>query len=159
MKISKPSGPADAVTVGPLAVFADVRLDAEGHRAHLVGDGQSLILHTDQPLHLWSALANAPLPAGVGRVNRPRALGRAADALQTAGLTVDVTGPDGLVVRLGGAGSSAGRLLTGSSAIGFGSTRVIISTVTARVPVGRISVAVVIAAAPLAIAAMLRRRH
>jgi len=136
-----------------------VRVDIEGHRAHLVGDGQSLILHTDQPLHLWSDLSHAPLPAGVGRVNGPRALGRAADALRAAGLTVDVTGPDGVLVRLGGAGTSAGRLLTGSGAIGLGSPRVLFSTLTARVPIGRISVAAVIAGAALAIAVIVRRRR
>jgi len=160
MTISTPSGPAAVTTTGPLAVFADVRVDIEGHRAHLVGDGQSLILHTDQPLHLWSALAHAPLPAGVGRVNGPRALGRAADALRAAGLTVDVTGPDGVLVRLGGAGTSAGRLLTGSSAVGLGSTRVVTSTLNARVPVGRISLAAaLVAAMALAVAVIVRRRR
>ena len=144
---------------GQLAVFADLRIETDGQRAHLVGDGKSLILHTDQPLRFWRSIDHAALPAGVGRVNGPRALGRVADALHDAGVTVDVTGPDGVLVRLGdGAGSRLGKLVTGSSAVGFGSVRLLASTVSARLPVGRIAAALALVAVLGVITAVRRRR-
>ncbi len=154
-----PGGSARATGSAKLAVFADLRIETDGQRAHLVGDGRSLILHTDQPLRFWSSIDHAALPAGVGRVNGPRALGRVADALHDAGVTVDVTGPDGVLVRLGdGAGSRLGKLVTGSSAVGFGSVRLLASTVTARMPVGRIAAALGLAAV-FGIVAVVRRRR
>lgn len=135
--------PADEATSRSLSVFADLRMEADGQRVHLVGDGRSLILHSSDPLRLWSSLSSSALPAGVGRVSGPRAAGRAADALRDAGLRVDLTGPDGVLVALGsGAGTPAGRVLTGSDSVGFGSLRAVRSTVTARLPARRIAAVV-----------------
>ena len=116
-------------------MFADLRMESDGQRVHVVGDGTSLVVHSSDPLRLWSALTSSALPSGVGRVNGPRAAGRAANALRDAGLRVDLTGPDGVLVALGtGAGTPAGRLLTGSDSLGFGTVKAIRTTVTSRIP-------------------------
>jgi hypothetical protein len=143
-----------------VSVFADLRIDSDGERAHLVGDGTALVLHTDSPLRLWSTINRAALPSGVGRVNGPRALGRAADLLARAGVSVDVMGPRGSVVRLGdGADSAFGRLTTGSVAVQFGSIPVLASTLSAQVPVRRYSlVATLVVLAGAVITARHRRR-
>jgi len=151
--------PVSPAGTPPLSVLADLRIEMDGHRAHLVGEGQSLILHTDRPLRMWAAVNRASLPAWTGRLNGPRAVGRAATGLRSSGLSIDVRGPDGVLVRLGdGVGSSVGRLLTGSSAVGFGSVRALSSTVTARIPVRRIALYAAAAIATVAVVAVLRRR-
>ena len=143
-----------------VAVLADLRIESDGHQAHLVGDGRSLVLHTDSPMHFWSTLNQAALPSGVGRVNGPRALGRAADLLADAGITVDVTGPDGVIARLGdNAGSRLGRLATGSSAVHFGSPRVLLSTLSAGFPVRRFGVAAAAVIALVGVFVARRRRR
>jgi hypothetical protein len=142
------------------AVFADLRIETDGQRAHLVGDGTALVLHTDSPMRFWSTLNRAALPSGVGRVNGPRALGRAATALAEAGITVDVTGPDGMIVRLGdGAGSALGRLATGSSDVGFGSVRVVASTLSAQRSLGRYGAAAAVATIVAVVMVAVRRRR
>jgi hypothetical protein len=142
-----------------LSITADLRLDLDGTKAHLVGDGQSLILHSSDPLRLWSALNQASVPAGIARVDGPRAVGRAADALLDNGLRVDVTGPHGVLVRLGqGADSRAGRLITGSSGVEFGSARALGATIRAEVPAGRIALAAAAIVAAVVLFAVKRRR-
>ncbi len=142
-----------------VSVFADLRIDNDGRRAHLVGDGQTLVLHTDSPMAFWSTINRAALPAGVGRVNGPRALGRAAGLLSETGITLDVTGPDGMIVRLGeGASSRLGQLTTGSAAVQFGSTRVLASTLSAQVPVRRYGLAAAVALVVGVVLAARRRR-
>jgi len=142
-----------------LSVSADLRLDVDGASAHLAGDGQSLILHSSDPMRLWSSVNRASLPAGISRVDGPRAVGRAADALSDNGLRVDVTGPHGVLVRLGkGADSRAGRIVTGSRGVEFGSARALGATVRAEVPTGRIALAGAAIAAAAVLFAVLRRR-
>jgi len=137
------SASASAGAERSLSVFADLRMESDGQRVHIVGDGTSLIVHSSDPLRLWSSLTSSALPSGVGRVNGPRAAGRAANALRDAGLRVDLTGPDGLLVALGtGAGTRAGRLLTGSDSLGFGTVKAVRTTMTARIPRWRVSLAV-----------------
>ncbi len=143
-----------------LAVHADLRIDSDGQRAHLVGDGRSLVLHTDSPLRFWSTINHAALPSGVGRVNGPRALGQAAGLLADAGITVDVTGPDGLLVRLGsGAESTLGRITTGSTAVVFGSARTLWSTLSAQVPLRRYGGATAVAGVAAGLIWLLLRRR
>ncbi|MET0865539.1 MAG: hypothetical protein ABWZ98_14500 [Nakamurella sp.] len=150
------SAPASARAARSLSVFADLRMESDGQRVHLVGDGTSLVVHSSDPLRLWSALTSSALPSGVGRVNGPRAAGRAANALRDAGLRVDLTGPNGVLVALGnGAGTAAGRALTGSNSVGFGSLRAVLSTVPAVTP--RVKIAAGLAAAT-ALAAFVWRR-
>jgi len=140
--------PALAPAARSLSVFADLRMESDGQRVHVVGDGSGLIVHSSDPLRLWSAMTSSALPSGVGRVNGPRAAGRAANALRDAGLRVDLTGPDGVLVALGSnAGTPAGRVLTGSNSVGFGSLRAVLSTVPAVIPTLKIAAAVVASAA------------
>jgi hypothetical protein len=123
-------------------VSADLRLESEGQRVHIVGDGTSLIVHSSDPLRLWSAMTSSALPSGVGRVSGPRAAGRAANALRDAGLRVDLTGPNGVLVALGdGAGTPAGRALTGSDSVGFGSLRAVLSTASSRLSIRKLALA------------------
>ena len=150
------SAPASARAARSLSVLADLRMESDGQRVHVVGDGTSLVVHSSDPLRLWSALTSSALPSGVGRVNGPRAAGRAADALRDAGLRVDLTGPNGVLVALGnGAGTAAGRALTGSNSVGFGSLRAVLSTVPAVTP--RVKIAAGLAAAT-SLAAFVWRR-
>jgi hypothetical protein len=121
--------PASEHAARSLSVSADLRMESDGQRVHLVGDGSSLVVHSSDPLRLWSSMTSSALPSGVGRVSGPRAAGRAANALREAGIRVDIAGPNGVLVALGkGAGTPAGRALTGSSAVGFGSVRAVLST-------------------------------
>ena len=82
-------------------------------------------------------------------------MGRAATALREAGLRVDVRGPDGVLVQLGkGTESTLGRIVTGSSAVQFG-TAIDLGTA-AQLPVKRIAV-LVFAGLSLSVALLLRR--
>ena len=83
-------------------VFADLRMEVDGQRVHLVGDGRSLVLHVAEPLHMVSVVRRTSLPAAAAGSSALRGLGRAADALRTAELRIDVRGPEGvLLLRLG----------------------------------------------------------
>ncbi len=110
-----------AATDGPiraLSVSADLELLVDGRPAKLEGAGQHLVLTCEDPVHLWSTLSHAWLPARADQVSGTRAVGRAASALSDVGVTLDIAGPGGTVVRLGaGAHSRTGRLITGSAAV------------------------------------------
>lgn len=115
------SGPA---RVRPLRIDADLHLRIDGRTATLTGDGQRLELKTEAPEAIWAALTGAALPAGLGRVQGPRAVGRFADQLTRHGLALTITGPGGPVVYLGeGAASRLGRAVTGSGAVHAGTVR------------------------------------
>lgn len=108
--------------VGRLAVAADLQLEVDGTAATLTGDGDHLVLRSDSPAALWDAISGAALPAGIGRVDGPRAVGLVGDALRESGLRLDVDGPHGTLARLGaGVDSRLGRVSTGSRAVQPGS--------------------------------------
>lgn len=119
-----------AATDGPnltLSVLADLDLDVDGRSVRLAGNGQHLVLTSEDPAHLWDTLVRASLPSGIGQVSGPRAVGRAASLLSDNGLTLDIVGPRGTVVRLGAdAHSWAGRLITGSEAVQPSSVRAVL---------------------------------
>ncbi len=136
-----------------MRVDADLQLVVAGRRAHLTGSGTTLLLESDDPAALWSSVTGADLPAGLGRISGPRAVGRLADQLRDVGLQLRVTGPSGELVRLGaGSPSRWGRLTTGSSAVGIGSVRAI-------TPVGLTVFRQAAATASAAARRLLRRRH
>jgi hypothetical protein len=141
---------AGSVTTDPgqsLSVVADLRLETAGQRIQLVGDGQSLVLHTDHPFALFAAINRTARPSAIGPSSGRRGLGRAADALHRAGLRVDVRGPGGVLVSLGhGAGSRWGRLLTGSRAVAVGPAREVAASLGAGLPLRRITTATITAA-------------
>lgn len=143
----------------PLGVFADLRMEVDGHRAHLVGDGNSLVLHVDEPLRMVNTLRRSSLPSAADGVQGLHGLGHAATALRSADLTVDVRGPEGvLLLRLGERrGTRLGQLVTGSTAVRFGSVRGLLSTVTATLPVGRIIAGTLGAAVVAGVAVRIRR--
>ncbi len=102
-------------------VVADLVLEVEGVTATIVGTGRDITVQCAVPARLLDALSYAALPSDVGRIDGPRALGRAARALQEAGLHVTVVGPDGPVLEIGrGTDSLLGRLITGSRAVAPG---------------------------------------
>ncbi len=107
-----------------LQVQADLRIDVDGVPARLTAEGDRLTLQSSRPERAWAAA-----PALVGRAAGPRWVGRAADVLADAGLTVDVVGPQGVVVSLGdGVGSRLGRAVTGSSAVRPGAPAAVVGS-------------------------------
>ncbi|MET3805952.1 hypothetical protein ABIB25_002960 [Nakamurella sp. UYEF19] len=111
-----------------LRIEADLRIDVDGQRASLVGQGQRLTFTTQDPGQLLASLRDTPLPAGLGAVQGVRAIGRLANALGAQGLEFHVAGPDGDLVHLGaGAHSRWGRAVTGSSLIKVRSLRAVSS--------------------------------
>ena len=147
---------ANTATAQPFSVFADLRLETDGHRVHLVGDGQSLVVHTSDPRRLLRDVRRMSLPAQAAGLAGRTALGRAADGLRDVGIGVDVRGPDGVLVRLGdGSDSRLGRVITGSSAVQFGKAGDLAAA--AGIP-GKRSAALVAAGVALVVALLLRRR-
>ncbi len=107
-----------------IRVEADLGIDVDGTPAHLAGNGSTLILSSPHPERVWRAVVSAALPAAVGDLNGPRALGRVGDGLAEAGLRLQVSGPHGTVADLGhGVHSRLGHLVTGSTAVAPGSAR------------------------------------
>ena len=146
MIVQIPARTASTAAPGALSVFADLRVETDGHKAHLVGDGQSLVLHSSHPMKLWSALGQVSLPTGIRPASGRRAVGHAAAALQEYGLSVDVRGPQRMIIRLGdGAGSRVGRLVTGSGSVELGSVRELTTALGGHVPLRAIAAAAVAA--------------
>ncbi len=89
-------------------IEADLRLavttpDGRSTTAHAFGDGSTLRVETPRPDVLLAALDRADV-------------GPLADALDAAGISVSVSGPNGRVATIGSAASSrVGKLLTGSA--------------------------------------------
>lgn len=158
MMLGSPDRPVSKSAPSP-QVFADLRMEADGHRAHLVGDGRCLVLHLDEPMGMLSTIRRMSLPGTVSATTGTHGLGRVATALQAAGLTVDVQGPDGrLLLHLGGGrGTRIGRMVTGSDAVLFGSVPDLTRTVTDPLPIGRI-VGAGLAAILITIAVLAARR-
>ena len=50
MTVQIPARTASTAAPGALSVFADLGVKTNGHNAHLVGDDQSLVLHSSHPL-------------------------------------------------------------------------------------------------------------
>ena len=156
MSVVIPAGEANTAAAGPFSVFADLRLETNGHRVHLVGDGHSLVVHTSDPRRLLRDVRQMSLPAQITSVAGRTALGRAADGLREVGFRVDVRAPDGVLVRLGdGPGSRFGRVITGSSAVEFGTFREL--SAAAGIPVKR-AATLVIAGICIGAAILLRRQ-
>ncbi len=144
-----------------LHVVADLAVEVDGVPATLTGDGNRLVLEATDPGALWSAVAHAQLPAGVGRVDAARALGRLADGLRDAGVRLEVRGPRGELVALGdGVRSAAGRVTTGSSALRPGGPRALgplVLTDLRRRPGARVAAVTAVVAA--VVAALRARRR
>ena len=85
MSIVIPVAEANTAAATPLSVFADLRLETDGHRLHLVGDGQSLVVHTSDPRKLLRDVRHMSLPAQISGLAGRTALGRAADAEAVSG--------------------------------------------------------------------------
>jgi hypothetical protein len=106
---------------GRLQVVADLTVAVDGMTSTVTGSGSELRIDTPDPVRLLDAAARAELPAGVGPVNGPRALGRVAEQLSASGLTVRLAGPQGDVLTMGDVtGSLLGRLVTGSRQVRIG---------------------------------------
>lgn len=115
-----------ATRAAVIHVDADLRLEIGGSLVTVTGSGRDIRVHADSPVAVLTAVSGAALPAGLGRVNGPRALGRVADGLRGLGLEIHVHGPTGDLLALGGAGRFGwGQLLTGSSAVRVGAFRAV----------------------------------
>jgi len=154
------AGSATTAAGHSLSVVADLRLETAGQRIQLVGDGQSLVLHTDNPIALFAAINRTAWPSAVGQSRGRRGIARAADTLHRAGLRVDVRGPCGVLVSVGhGAGSFWGRLLTGSRAVALGPVREVAASLGTGLPLRRITAASIASAGvAVAVFAVMRTR-
>lgn len=115
---------------GRLDVTADLTLDVDGVAAHLTGSGSRLVLTSSHPERVLDAAVASQLPAAVGRVDGPRAVGRLADMLREAGVRLEVRGPQGTVAAIGDdVRSLTGRVLTGSDAVAVGGPRALATLV------------------------------
>ena len=146
-----------------LVVQAALDVEVDGSTARVTGSGRRIQVNTDSPAALWAALSGAALPDGVGSVSGPRAVGRLADGLAAVGLEAEISGPDGMLVRLGGSQRSAlGRTLTGSGSVGFGHPRALVPVAAARFRqlrhVRTVVLGVSVAAVGAAVATLFRRR-
>ena len=141
------AGSATTAAEQSLSVVADLRLETAGQRIQLVGDGQSLVLHTDNPIALFTAINRTAWPSAVGPAGGRRGVARAADTLHRAGLRVDVRGPGGVLVSVGhGTGSFWGRLLTGSRPVALGPVREVAASLGTGLPLRRITAASIVSA-------------
>lgn len=141
-----------------LQVQADLTIEVDGTTSHLSTDGDRLVLESSHPERVWASFLASALPAGVGDLNGPRAVGRVGDGLAEAGLRLEVTGPAGTVAHLGqGVNSRAGRVLTGSSAVGPGAPGAMAALVWHRSRVAVVAVAAAVGGA-VVIATARRRR-
>lgn len=124
-----------------LAVDTDLHLDlttaaGDSTTARVTGNGQQVSVETDRPGVLLAAMDRADV-------------GRVAELLTAAGITVAVRGPHGPVVTLGaGTSNRLGRLFTGSGRVAptaLGAVRLVWANRPVRATVVALSAAVVVA--------------
>lgn len=121
-----------------LTVLADLDLQVGTVHSTVRTEGDHVVLRTDSPQLMWSAISGAALPLGVGRMDGVRAIGRVADLLDESGVALDIVGPRGVLVRFGrDADSRLGRVVTGSRSVGFGSPRALLSALIGRLRIRR----------------------
>jgi hypothetical protein len=88
--------------------------------------GDLVIIRTEDPVGVWDAVTTS---VSTGQ----RAIAAVAEELAAQGITVEITGPEGLVARIGaGIDSSRGLLAAGSRKIELGERRAIASLVRVR---------------------------
>ena len=144
---------------GQIRVNADLTIDIDGTPARLASDGDRLVLFSAHPERVWAAAVSAALPAGIGTLSGPRAIGRLAVELAAAGLRLEVTGPRGTVANLGeGVRSRLGRVVTGSEAVAPGKPSAVAVLLWSRFPRRRAVIAVVAVSAAAAAVVLGRRR-
>jgi hypothetical protein len=104
----------------PLRLEGELSFTVDGPRGATTGtahaDGTVLHVRTEDPLAAWDAVAGAVPSAAVG-------LRTLADRLAADGLSVELTGPAGVLATIGsGADSALGRAVTGSRHVQPGRT-------------------------------------
>lgn len=116
-----------------LSISADLRFDIDGNHGTVIGDGHSVVVFSESPLRLLSALRQVELPSQLVGLKVRRAVGAAADYLSATGMSVEVRGDRGTLLVLGaGHDSKVGRWLTGSDSVEFGSSVYLASVVAER---------------------------
>ncbi|AZI57976.1 hypothetical protein EH165_07295 [Nakamurella antarctica] len=144
-----------------LLVTADLRIEVNGLVADLSGSGRHLVLHTENPAQLWREAAGAEMPDGFSNIGGLKSLGALAQQLSAVGLQVDVTGPRGVVARLGGASPSLlGKLVTGSDQFAPGAPLITVPLLWQRVSrVGQAGLISGVLAAVAAVVFISRRKN
>ncbi len=144
-----------------LSVFADLRMETDGQKVHLVGDGRSLVLHASHPRELLWAARTTPRPVEVSAVNGRRALATFAAGLRQLGIGLDVRGPDGLLLQVGADAhpGAAGRFVTGSPDVALGRPGDLLTAAVVGLPVRRAAAALLGVAATAAVLVLRRRRQ
>lgn len=118
----------------------------------VVGDGTVLRVRAEDPVAAWDGI--------FGSVSTgPAALRKVADGLADEGLSVEVTGPHGLLALVGAdADSGVGRLLTGSRRVRLGSPGALRPLVVAQVRRSLTRARVLTVVAGVVVTVVLRRR-
>ena len=118
----------------------------------VVGDGTVLRVRAEDPVAAWAGI--------FGSVSTgPAALRKVADGLADEGLSVEVTGPHGLLALVGAdADSGVGRLLTGSRRVRLGSPGALRPLVVAQVRRSLTRARVLTVVAGVVVTVVLRRR-
>ena len=118
----------------------------------VVGDGTVLRVRAEDPVAAWDGI--------LGSVSTgPAALRTVADRLADEGLSVEVTGPHGLLALVGAdADSGVGRLLTGSRRVRLGSPGALRPLVVAQVRRSLTRARVLTVVAGVVVTVVLRRR-
>ena len=118
----------------------------------VVGDGTVLRVRAEDPVAAWDGI--------FGSVSTgPAALRKVADGLADEGLSVEVTGPHGLLALVGAdADSAVGRLLTGSRRVRLGSPGALRPLVVAQVRRSLTRARVLTVVAGVVVTVVLRRR-
>jgi hypothetical protein len=112
---------------GAARVRADLRLQVGDVSAHLVGDGASLRLVTDDAGGLAAALLDSA--AAVDSRQPRRRLAGLGRTLDEAGVSIDLVGERGIVATVGhNQRSRIVRLLTGVDHVRLGRVRVVVPT-------------------------------
>ena len=101
----------------PLRLEGSVSFTVDGPRGPSAGtargDGPVLRVRADDPGAAWEGVRSA-VPGGAS-------IGQLADLLDGEGLSLEVSGPDGVLTTLGaGADSALGRVVTGSRRVQLG---------------------------------------
>ena len=118
----------------------------------VVGDGTVLRVRAEDPVAAWDGI--------FGSVSTgPAALRKVADGLADEGLSVEVTGPHGLLALVGAdVDSGVGRLLTGSRRVRLGSPGALRPLVVAQVRRSLTRARVLTVVAGVVVTVVLRRR-
>ena len=110
-----------------LEVEADLRLDLDGQAVTVTGTGAHVEVTLEDPSQALEQAISAlwPRRGRTSVLGLVRRLGRGAEVVHAAGLSIIVRGPRGRLLTLGGRPSRLAGLITGSRQIRIGGLRAV----------------------------------